>query len=286
MTIKTLFAATGILVLLPIGSVDAGWEWTFPYSGNTCGQGQSCANTIKNERSYSGTSTSSEAAPDVTATAWSNPQSSPYGEGLLGQRYLASYGGGLGVVNSSGDGDHEVDNQGWIDSVLLSFDAAVTLSDITFGWVEGDSDFTLAAYRGDGTDGGTDLTQWEYDQLVTHGWEVIGSYFAAGSSTQPDVASGADPVSFDVNPGGKSSSYWLVSALNPRLDDGLGSFANTFKDKFKLKSAAASAATTPTPPHQIPEPGVLSMLLLGLVGAVWLRRRRTRWAPQRGKPAD
>jgi len=269
MKIANVLAATGTLALLSTGAVMAGWEWTFPNGPDNCWTGNSCANTTTNERIYSGTSSNSNPAPGVTSTAWTEPSGSN-----LNQRYLGSYGGGLGVINSQGDGDHEVDNQGWIDAVLLNFDSPVALNEVTFGWVDGDSDFTLAAYTGDGDDGGTDLSQWKYDQLTTKGWEVIGTYFAAGSASQPDVASGGDPVSFSVNSGNRSSSYWLVSALNPKLDSGLASFANAYKDKFKLHAAGAHAPVTTPPPAQIPEPPVMWMLLLGLLGAAGLNRYR------------
>lgn len=269
MKTNTAFAATGILALLITGSVMAGWEWTFPNGPDNCWTGNSCANTIKNERTYSGTSSNSNPAPGVITSAWTEPSNSN-----LSQRYLGSYGGGLGVINSKGDGDHEVDNKGWIDAVLLNFDSPVTLNEVTFGWVDGDSDFTLAAYTGDGADGGTDLTQWKYDQLTTKGWDVIGTYFAAGSASQTDVASGGDPVSFNVNSNNRSSSYWLVSALNPKLDSGLEKFSNTFKDKFKLHAAGADAPATTPPPAQVPESPVMWMLLLGLLGAVGMNRYR------------
>lgn len=275
MKTNTVFAATAILAFFLNSAAVAGWEWTFPNGPDNCWTGNACADSTKNERNYAGSSTTSEAAPGVTTTAWTEPSNSN-----LSQRYLGSYGGGLGVINSKGDGDHEIDNQGWIDAVLLDFDSPVTLKEVTFGWVDGDSDFTLAAYTGDGNDGGTDLTQWKYDQLTTNGWEVIGSYFAAGSASQPDVASGADPVSFNVNPGSRSSSYWLVSALNPKLDSGLASFANSYKDKFKLHAAGARAPTTTTLlPAQIPEPAVKWMLLFGLLSAIGMHHyRRSRVA--------
>lgn len=280
MNSKTVLTAVGLLGLSLSGAASATWEWDFWNQPDNCGTGQACADNpaYANSRSYTGTSTTSDPAPGVTGTAWSNsiPPSDAgvYGKGVLRQRYLGSYGGGLGVINSSADGDHEVDNQGWIDSILLTFGSAVTLSELTFGWVDGDSDFTLAAYvADDGVNNSTDLTQWEYDQLTTRGWEVVGTYFAAGSASQADIASGADPVTFSVNSGNTSSSYWLVSSLNPKLDNGLASFANTYKDKFKVDAAAGHAPAQP--PVQVPESPVTMMFLAGLMGALWMRRRRS-----------
>jgi len=281
MNSKTIFTAIGILGFSLAGTASATWEWDFWNQPDNCNTGQTCADDpdYVNLRNYAGTSTTSDPAPGVTATAWSNSEppldAESYGQGVLKQRYLGSYGGGLGVVNSSGDGDHEVDNQGWIDSVLLSFDSAVTLSALTFGWVESfaDSDFTLAAYvADDGPNNSTDLTQWEYDQLTQKGWEVVGTYFAEGSASEADIASDDDPVTFSVNSGNVSSSYWLVSSLNPKLDNGLANFSNTVKDKFKVDAAAGHAP--PQPPVQVPEPSIVPMFLIGMLGAAWMHRRR------------
>lgn len=273
---KTIFAAIGILGVSLVGTASATWEWTFPSESNDCWLGGDCP---VNSRSYTGTSTTSDPAPGVTGTAWSNSEppvdNQVYGDGKLMQRYLASYSGGLGVINSSGDGDHEVDNKGWIDSVLLSFESDVTLNELTFGWIDEDADFTLAAYlANDGTNNSTDLTQWEYDELTTKGWEVIGSYYHTGGS----VTDGSTR-SFSVNPGNQSSSYWLVSALNPKLDP-LVNLCCTGNDKFKVHSAAGHAP--PQPPAQIPEPSVVSMFLIGLMGAAWMHRRRNRLAGSPG----
>ena len=267
---RILIAAVGALGLLVAGGVSADWTWNFSGSNAPAGP-----------YSASGTSTT------VTASGWRNTTfssdhtSSSYGAGNLvnvdsdgsGSTYLAYYSGnGLGVYDG-GSPQHAVDNDGYIESILLAFTQPVTLSQVRFGWYGGgslsgqgdDYDFTLAAYTASGnpTSG---LTSLEYADLASNGWGLIESHF----NNESHGWEGSDPV-FSVNSGNTSSSYWLISALNPKLDPAHTSYAG-WRDFFKLYSVSAKTPTTPPP--GIPEPSTGSLLLLGLMLAGYVSSQK------------
>lgn len=241
----TAILIPGILALLLSGGAAADWSWSFTgsYTGNSSGM------------TFSG----SGGAPSVTATAWSNSvsasnTSSNYGSGDLVKRSIYRYSGGLGVTSpddvNQGSPEHATDNQYRIDSILLYFDGtAVTLDQVKFGWVSGDSDFSMSAYTGGGS---SNLSAMGYGDLASNGWSTIGSYYNPGTATTA------------VNPAEVSSSYWLISALNPNL----GGTSNTNyygNDFFKLASVGGTG-----PSNEVPEPSTL--LLLGGVLLITVMR--------------
>lgn len=249
----------GILALLLSGHAMADWSWSFTgaSSGGTSGL----------------TFAGSGGAPNVTATAWSNSNyasgssSSSYGTGDLVQRDIYKYSGGLGTTSpddvGQGSPEHSNDNQYRIDSILLYFGgAAVTMSQVQFGWVSGDSDFSMSAYTGGGS---TDLSSMEYADLASNGWTTIGSYYNPGTGSTA------------VNPTEISSSYWLISALNPDL--GGTSNSNYYgNDFFKLAGAVGVGPSTTT---DVPEPSTL--LLLGGMLLLLAMRRRVACISRRGE---
>jgi len=224
----------------------ADWSWDFT--------GTYSAGTQYSSMTFSG----SGGAPDVTATGWSNATSasrtsSSYGTGDLVQRQIARW-NGIGVYSSEDGGSptHAADNSSRIDSILLNFGgASVTLDQVRFGWVSGDSDFSISAYTGGGS---TNLSSMEYSELASNGWSTVGSYLNSGTTS---------PTS--VNAGAISSSYWLISALNPFMDgpSNRGYYAN---DYFKLASVGGTGSTS------VPEPSTL-LLLGGMLLAGVVRRR-------------
>src|SRR6478736_2402914 len=93
----------------------------------------------------------------VTADAWSNTGTG-VNLGKIQTANLGTYSGGLGVCNQSaaespncGTPNHAVDNSGAFDSVLFSFNTAVDLDRVDFGYISGDADFSVLRYTGAGT---------------------------------------------------------------------------------------------------------------------------------------
>ena len=256
----------------PAGSTAESWDFA---NGSYTGNGAWWASGL----TFSGSNGTS-----VTATGWSNSNyandayASSYGTGNLEHRDINRYdGAGLGV-QSSEDGawpDHSTDNQHRIDSILLNFGGtAVSMSQVTFGWTHGDYDFSLIAYTGSGTP--ASLEGLEYSELVGNGWEIVTNHLNFDSIYNDD-----QDRTTDVNGGDISSSYWLISALNPYLGgpDGPNDRGYYNNDYFKLGGADGCELPGP-PPSTVPEPSTL--LLLGCVMLVSLVRSRAQQKRESG----
>jgi len=193
---------------------------------------------------------------------------------------LHGWSGGLGVQSAgetNTDPQHAIDNNGAIETVMISFSNGVpgitaadkvNLTGLNMGWASNDSDFTVYAYTGTGTANPLGLT---YTNLTSNGWTLIGSYDSNGA--------GSKTFSNTVY-----SSHWLIGAYN-----GLGNPTNkdVGDDYFKLASVTgnkfpttgtipAGCANTPPPSHGVPEPGTLLLLGAGLIGMTRMVRRPTK----------
>ena len=123
-----LYKATGTVQTL----TGSGGTATFDFSGSTALDGPD-----GNLRTFTAGSVS------VKASAFSRDKSS----GAWSTAYLGSYGGGLGVTDSSeGDGSndtHTVDNVGRDNYVLFEFSQSVIVDSAFLGYVTCDSDMTV-----------------------------------------------------------------------------------------------------------------------------------------------
>lgn len=189
----------------------------------------------------------------------------------------AYYGGGLGITStgeSTNPPHHAIDNNGAIESMLITFSDGVAgssytekvnLSSVSFGWVSGDSDFSVYAYTGAGVGNPIGLT---YSNLTSNGWTLIGNF--NGGNT------GSTLTSYNIT-NSYYSSYWLVGAYN-----GVSGSLDTSDDYFKLASVTGTACTSSTkpgcggvtPPTSVPEPGTLLLISGGLLGLHRYSRRR------------
>lgn len=223
---------------------------------------------------YSSTGPASSSGLTATATAFSAANSST----STITATTAYYSGGLGV-KSSGESttspQHAIDNNGAIETVMLSFSNGVggitsadkvNLTAATFGWVSGDSDFSVYAYTG--ASAAPSPLGVSYSNLTSNGWTLIGHYNGGGSAATNTFSNSV------------YSSNWLIGAYN-----GLGTGLDKGDDYFKLASVSGSLCpTTGTPPAGcgngggtpggVPEPGTLLLMGAGLLGLTRMSRRK------------
>lgn len=256
-------------------------------------------NNFGNTRTFSATGSSGSAPLSVTVSAWANTATGS----TIESAYLARYGNNteLGVTsrettsndeytrNSSNqynpntsNSQHAMDNVGALESMLLDFSSAVNLTGFTNGWPSGsgslDTDISMLVWTGAGLDSGTTfsasshLVGKTYTDLLTLGWQTVGSFGDNDISTTNDDRSGAvlanTPVPVST---GFSSRFWLIGAeglSGTNLDTKHNS------DYAKLKAVSASITTTPPSSTGIPEPTSIALIGGALAGMVFTRRRK------------
>jgi hypothetical protein len=221
---------------------------------------------------YSSTSPVSNSGLTATATAFSAANSSTATIAAT----TAYYGGGLGVTSkgeSTSSPQHAIDNNGVIETVMLSFSDGVSglssadkvnLTSVKFGWASGDSDFSVYAYTGSSST--PSPSGLSYASLTSNGWMLIGQYNGGSSA-----------ASYNLNTSVYSSN-WLIGANN-----GLGTSRDTGDDYFKLAGVTGTAFCADKPndkscgggtPGGVPEPGTLLLMGAGFLGLTRISRRK------------
>ncbi len=255
---------------------------TWTMSNGSC----TACNSYGNIRTFSGSQADSG---NVNVSAWSDTGVN----NALEDAKLKRWGNGLGVVNRSGNDsrvpDHAIDNKKNYDAVLFSFEKNVTLNEIVIGWWR-DADLSVLAYTGTGT---PSLEGQNYAGLddpengANGGWELVGNYF----SPQDSRKSRGD-LYFEINADNVSSSYWLISALNPAFNTpgcsgrALDCAPRNYlgNDYFKIYALSGIVNNDPPPTSQpVNAPGTAILLALGLPLLYWRRRswrfqRAFKWA--------
>lgn len=251
---RQIKALCGAVVLLLAGQASAATTWTLT-TGTVNGVG-------------------TDPAVTATATAWANTGAGGTTDTQVLEQQNAPgnfvlYSGGLGINNrdgcSSGTGcdvgdlastapEHAIDNEQRYEMVMLSFNARVNLTGVSFGWIGSDSDYTILAYTPLSAPSTLAGQTWG---ALNSGWSAIGNYANAPINTQ--LATGT----------GVYSSYWLIGAYNP-LAGGSSGWTNN-NDYLKLKSVVGTVRTSET---KVPEPGSLALIGLALLSMLYMRERR------------
>ena len=231
---------------------------------------------------------------------------------------LTWYGGnGQGMTTGANDSvvpNHALDNNGYTESVLLSFSGSTVLSSIGVGYTsstkiscKNNSSGAMTYQYGGSCAVGTTLVgsglvdvsvfRWTggsapslagVSAATMSGWELVGNYGDMGVDT-------SNPYNV-VNSANKTSSWWLVSAYNSGFTQNITNSGSSIatenrglldngNDYFKLYAAAGTKCTSTvgangvcggTTTVKVPEPATLALTSVALIGVAGLRRRKTK----------
>jgi len=290
-----------------IGAVFASNSYAM-YSGSwSYGGGDSCSTCSGDGNSWSYNYDDTDDSKIVKVTAWSDTNT-----GKLEGKEVKHYSDGYGVDNNAEsyssrmgttdyekhyDGGYTIDNKTHMDSILFDYgEQCVVLDSVTMGWYNGDADVKVMAFIGEKDnlykDSNTKYASFEdylkdksYDDLMgdTDNWKSY-SVNDAHTGDEKTYSDGSKEYTsyFGKDKDGHddytASSYWLVMA------DGK---ADTSDDYFKIKHMGGhdynggheckkvEIKCEPVPPNgQVPAPGSLVLLGLGLTLLGYGKRRR------------
>ncbi len=294
--IRVALCAVAVCLALPAIAVAALTSYAFgtqqSVSGNNAWDNSPAGYNINNGTDYGNMRSfmSSGASPTpVNVTAWASTGgafdvgSSPktHFNGTLQTAYVSRYGnpnlnelavtsrpvtGNTAELDGSnnpntGNNQHAIDNAGAYESLLFTFQSAVTLNSVSIGFPQPgnglDSDATVLVYTGSG-DPTPNLSMRTYADLLTNNWKIAGNLFDMVPGT-PGYLSGAQP----------SSKYWMVGAF-------MNIGGNQMIAHDSLIDTIKISGITVTPRLSIPEPGSLALLGIASLGLLFRRKKGAR----------
>ena len=267
---KLLFSAiSGLLAILATPLFATNTPMVFDFGGTGSGNTYSGSLISGYTNQYS---SFSDTVGGVTATitAWSTVDNTAGSKFSSSASVIGQYSGGNGLgVCSPADGtiaacngtapQHQIDNTGAFEFLLIQFSSAVDLNSVLLKNFSSTVDM--------------DLTYWTSTSstALTTGTDGPGSLPAGfsgptsidcGGSGQPACVAGGLTDTFTVNKTGVKSLLVGTSSTN----------ADGIADAFKLSQVSATLSN----PTATPEPatfGMIGLALLGLGGTQWRKRR-------------
>lgn len=246
-------------------------------------------NTV-NGTNYGNTATyaaSTGPANAVTVSAWASTGGAGGYTGKIESAYVSHYTTGgvaeLAITSQPGTGNtaelnsskqpntannqHAIDNVGSYESLMFSFQSAVTLNSVSIGFPTTgsglDSDATVLVYTGQG-DPTSNLTARTYQDLLSNGWQLAGNIL--------DMKTGqGNALSTSL-----SSKYWMVGAYMAIGGNSMATVTNNGGDFLKVSGLTVTSGTSTG--LVIPEPGTVSLFGVASMGLVLTRRRSARRA--------
>ncbi|WP_294636757.1 exosortase-dependent surface protein XDP1 [uncultured Aquabacterium sp.] len=286
LNIRASLMAVGACAALLSTSAHA--VWTFNTGGTQAAGSVSGDPTV----TLSGFSVANSSG--VVSGSWTGTTANASGNGAGG---LAYFDGGVGMYTSGETTapDHALDNKVRTEAVLLSFGGVSTaITSVGLGWVSNGTTSNCASGCNGTTGVSVDVSLFRWTggsapvlsgTAATLGgsWELVGNYGMGYDKVNPYNA---------VNSGGKTSSWWLISAYNSGFTqsggrENVNSQLSNGNDFFKLYAVAGTkcasnlvngSCATNNNGGKVPEPATLALTSVALIGVAGLRRRRAKTA--------